>query len=84
MKNASPYPRGRLYLNTVLILIRLCESQPKSATIRCFFFLHYFTTFFGLTDHHQVYKVCLKSVLRCPFMYTSASRSEEYSSATGC
>jgi hypothetical protein len=39
-----------------------------------FFFLLYFTTCFGLTGHHQVYKVCLRSLLCFPFAVLDASR----------
>jgi hypothetical protein len=61
-------------LNTVLILIRLCAIQLRSARFRCFFFPLYFTTCFGLTGHHQVYKVCLRSLLCFPFHVLDASR----------
>jgi hypothetical protein len=47
----------------IFILIRPRATQSKSARFRCFFFLFYFTTCFGLTDHHQVCKVCLRSLL---------------------
>jgi hypothetical protein len=56
-----------LLLNTVLILIRPCATQSKSARFRCFFFLLYFTTCFGLTRHYQVYEVCARSLLCFPF-----------------
>jgi hypothetical protein len=48
-------------LNTVLILIRPCATQSKSARFRRFPFLLYFATCFGLTGHHQVHKMCLRS-----------------------
>jgi hypothetical protein len=37
-------------------------------------FLIYFTTCFGLTRHHQVYSVCLKSLLYFPFQVSNTSR----------
>jgi hypothetical protein len=67
-----------LSLNTVLILIRPCATQPKSASFRCFFFLFYFTTCFGLTGHLQVYKVFLMSLLCFPLDVLDASILSRY------
>jgi hypothetical protein len=61
-------------MNTVLILICPCATQSKSAMFRCFFFLLYFTTSFGLTGHHQVYKICSRSLLCFPSDVPDASR----------
>jgi hypothetical protein len=46
----------------------------KSARFRCFVFLVYFTTCFGQTGHHQVYKVCLRCLLCFPLDVFDASR----------
>jgi hypothetical protein len=51
----------------VWFLLRPCATQSKSARFRCFFFLLYFEICFGLTGHHQVWKVCLRSLLCFPF-----------------
>lgn len=48
--------------------------QSKYTSLRCVFFLLYFTTCFGLTGHHQVNNVCLRSLLCFPFDVLYASR----------
>jgi hypothetical protein len=53
---------------------RPCASQSKSPWFRPFFFLLYFTTCFSLTGHHQMYKVCLRSLFCFPFDVLNASR----------
>jgi hypothetical protein len=50
-----------------------CNSV-KSSRFRCFFFLLYFKTCFGLTGHHQVYKLCLSELLCFPFDALGSSR----------
>jgi hypothetical protein len=45
----------------------LCNSIKILWVSMFFFFLLYFTTCFGLTDHHQLYKVCSRSLLCFPF-----------------
>jgi hypothetical protein len=52
------------YLNAVQILVRPWATQTRSASFRCF----------GLTGHHHVYKVCLRSLLCFPFDVLDASR----------
>jgi hypothetical protein len=59
----APY----INLNTVLIFIRPCATQSISSSFDVSSFCLYFTTCFGLTGHHQVYKVCSRSLLCFPF-----------------
>jgi hypothetical protein len=58
-------------VNTVLILIRPCATNSKSARFYMFLLSALFHTMFRpKTYHHQVYKVCLRSLLCFPFDQT--------------